>query len=275
MPIFIAGQEVQRVFVGTTEVTQMYQGTEELFSAGGGTFNRLTDSIVVYDFSDTANISGTTVTDLSANGYDGTIQGASTYNTGGYMQFAGNSTYISLPDAGPFTTTGSNVDDTVRSVAAWMRFDNQANSDRCRLYQVIQGTGSANRYFLIQNNPSSANSFYCGARRSSSSTQWGTTGEEVVTNNTWHHLVVQTTGADREIYFDGVRLATTNTNNGGSTDASWITYANFSGTVRHELGRFRDNDSNNDSEVSKVYMYNRHLTQAEITTLFNEGSGVA
>ena len=96
MPIYVGGQEVQKVFVGTTEVSQVYQGTNELFSGGGAPTGGL---IAKYDFAGNLNdTSGTgTVYNATADAGGATVNYRTSTTSGEpstYIEFTGTGNTI-------------------------------------------------------------------------------------------------------------------------------------------------------------------------------------
>lgn len=84
--------------------------------------------------------------------------------------------------------------------------------------------------------------------------------------NQWVHLVGTRSGNTTTIYVNGAYSAS---QNAAKVDVSTTTYLNF--------GRARSNyDDNNymNANIDETGLWNRALTQAEITTLYNSGNGI-
>ncbi len=92
------------------------------------------------------------------------------------------------------------------------------------------------------------------------STSWFGTGF-VIADNNWHHVAAETDGSSNtSVYVDGVRVANgTHTWNTGVSNA----YIGKSSAGEYFSGL-----------VDDVLIYNRALSQAEITQLYNESADV-
>jgi len=89
---------------------------------------------------------------------------------------------------------------------------------------------------------------------------------------TWYHIVVVYTGSDAVFYLNGTNIPYT-------PNTGWNTYKGASmdsgGTLQTTIG---GNRQNNVSQflgiIDQVYIYNRALTQSEVSQLYNGGAGV-
>lgn len=84
----LGSSDVSAVYLGSNEISQIYLGTNDVYSAGGAAY--VTDGLALYlDANDPASYpgSGTTISDLSGNGADATINGALPYVAGSPSYF--------------------------------------------------------------------------------------------------------------------------------------------------------------------------------------------
>ena len=79
-----------------------------------------------------------------------------------------------------------------------------------------------------------------------------------LTNNTWYHFILLRSSGTVKAYINGVQETTTysRSNNVGTTDIAYIGFDGGAGT-------------NISGSISDVRIYNRALTQVEITQLYN------
>lgn len=183
------------------------------------------------------------------NGYDGTISGA-TWNAGGYFDFDGSNDYIDLTALG----LGGNKS---RSVSVWVKADSLATNRPVFCYGN-ESTGQGFN-FEIKTNGAILVGYY--------SRDWTTTTAPITTN-TWHHIVITYNGgltqdaSNTGIYVNNVPLDKTST-------GSYTGVANTSNNS-YEIGK-RKSFRYFDGQIDSVKVYDKALTQAEITALYNEG----
>ena len=199
------------------------------------------------------------------NGFDGTISGA-TWNAGGYFNFDGSNDYIDLTASSPFGTS-TTQSDTLKSFTGWVKLDAGTSA----MIYTASSTASSNDYFTFQIRNTSPYIFI-QARDGSSTNQFLDTTSYIPDTN-WHHYVFQVTDTTREIYIDGVKKTLSKDNRGTATDTSWISYPTYASSVKHEIQRGRVvSPYYGSGKISKVKYYDKTLTQAEITALYNEGN---
>ena len=183
------------------------------------------------------------------NGYDGTISGA-TWNAGGYFDFDGINDYIDLTALG----LGGNKS---RSVSVWVKVDSLATNRPVFCYGN-ESTGQGFN-FEIKTDGAILVGYY--------SRDWTTTTAPITTN-TWHHIVITYKGglvqdaSNTGIYVNNVPLDKTST-------GSYSGVAN-TGNNSYEIGK-RKAFRYFDGQIDSVKVYDKALTQAEITALYNEG----
>jgi hypothetical protein len=205
--------------------------------------------------------------DLSGN-YDGTGT-AIQYAAGRYGQaadFNGSSSNVELPTGSPF-----NDSDTIKSISAWVKADTTSS----RVYPFsIGSTTTDDQFFNFGWIP--ANNYVLLFIRNGSNSNQAYHSASLTADTNWHHIVVQTTGSAVEIYLDGQSQSVSSTYAGSGSASSWISYPNYTGTVRANIGTnasFGPQYSN--GQIDQVRFFNKALSAAEVTTLYNENPLVA
>src|SRR5210317_280701 len=205
--------------------------------------------------------------DLSGN-YDGTGT-AIQYAAGRYGQaadFNGSSSNVELPTGSPF-----NDSDTIKSISAWVKADTTSS----RVYPFsIGSTTTDDQFFNFGWIP--ANNYVLLFIRNGSNSNQAYHSASLTADTNWHHIVVQTTGSAVEIFIDGESKSVSSTYAGSGSASSWISYPNYTGTVRANIGTnasFGPQYSN--GQIDQVRFFNKALSAAEVTTLYNENPLVA
>ncbi len=215
----------------------------------------VTDGLVLnLDAGDSASYpgSGTTWYDLSGNGNNGTINGA-TYssNESGYLDFDGVDDYVNCG-----TTNLSSG--TSLTVEVWVKPGTTQNAYSDILDYDHGGTG--NKGFVIQQNNTSTNQYYFAYWNG---TTYDTTSNVTIGTSSFNHLVFTKSGTSVVGY-----LNSQNTLN--YTGSSTI-YC--SGRTLH-IGRFVSGSGREfNGNISSVKIYNRELTPSEITQNYNALKG--
>ena len=202
--------------------------------------------------------SGTTWTDLSGNGNDGTLTNGPTFDSGngGCISFDGTNDHI---DCG-----SSAIFDSLPTFTAciWFKMNN-LSSDMALL---SKGTYSNAYSFFIQARPTqSGNNKSYHARLTtdgSSSTIINGAANNTWVANQWYHLILVADGTNAYYYENGVA-------NGSQTSfTGTIGPGATSGTFK--VGRTQGDESKTlDGQAAIAYFYNKALTVAEITQNFN------
>jgi hypothetical protein len=201
-------------------------------------------------------------TDESGN-YDGTATDV-TYGAGQFGQagvFNGSSSKIDLGNTAPFGES-----DIIKSISCWTKL--ATTSNRNFIYSV-SGTADPINWFII---------YYGGDtnditvyRRSGSTSNTAFTAATITPDTNWHHVVVQLTATEVEIYLDGNKLTTTNTNTGTGTNTSWITYPAYSGTIKSFVGISRQNTPEyTNGSNDQLRFFSRALRPYEVEALYTE-----
>jgi len=199
--------------------------------------------------------SGTTWTDLSGNGNNGTLVNGPTYNSAnsGSIVFAGDNDYViatrpsSLVAGGPISvslwakwiTTGTTIS-TIQVLV-----DNNHSSS------PVQG-------FVLQDRPDLSKSIQFGSNITSN----GATSTFQVGDGTWHHIVGTNDQTTTKLYIDGSLNAQISQGGLGTVQPNIsVGYWQFT------PGRYLNGN------VAQVSIYNRALSAAEISQNFNAFRG--
>lgn len=221
------------------------------------------DVIAWYDMSDG---SGSTLTDDSGNGNNGTLSGATWSGTTVSANFD-NSLEFNVGDftgddrvTGVGTVSGQTGGFTI---VVWYRM----NGERMMLWGDDDGTDRA--CFLWINQDEEIEGAVFNTSGSNNSIVGGTTGLSQ-NNTTWYMVALTYDGGTQS---DSLEVWL----NGGTSDGT----APFSGTLSSETADAqigaREADSSNSNTanglIQQVILFNRALTSAELDDLYNSGDG--
>ena len=244
--------------------TTVSGGTVKLTNNLAGIPN-VTDPVLYMSFDD---VVGATVFNqgIGGAGMNGTLFGGMAIVPGGRYGNAlsvpaGNSTVSYLLINNPVVPLNGAAGNTW-TVAMWVK---TTTAGGVYLYQGAGAWVNANTEFYLQNGTQGdgAGTHQGGVRNS----QAWVAGTAVVNDGNWHFLVMTCTNAVRTMYFDGALDATL------SGAGSW------GGNGTGNRARIGGSASTADSTIGlnglidEVYMYNRALSAAEVTTLMNASSG--
>ena len=193
--------------------------------------------------------------------YTGT---GATQRIGGYINrgavFNGSSSKIVLPSGEPFGDTN-----TIKSISTFVKA--RTTSSRMHFFSV-SGNDAFDWFSARYDGTANNISVY---RRKDSSSHVAFAEASVTTDTDWHHIVVQLGTSGVEIYLDGVSQTVTNSNSGDGSNTSWISFPNYAGTIVTQMGKSREVTPQwSDGVQDQTRLFNRALTQGEITTLSNE-----
>ena len=217
----------------------------------------VTDNLIThYDFGNGSySGSGTTLTDLSGNGNNGTLQAAPTYSAleGGTFLLNGTSQYIS--------TTTSFVNPLAQTQCIWFKTTSAAGRKLCGLENAQTGTGatSYDRMIYVGTDGKVYAGVYDGAVRTAIS-------NTTLNNNIWHHAVFTFTGTLCTLYIDGFPQTTTATSVAVGAFTGWYRIGSYATTswTNGASGYFS-------GTIGPFQLYNRVLTSDEVSMNFNEG----
>ncbi|MSR71452.1 MAG: LamG domain-containing protein [Candidatus Taylorbacteria bacterium] len=200
--------------------------------------------------------SGSLATDLSGNGYTGTLTG-STWTTGRRgkaISMNGSAEYISTS---AFSINGSNVDNV--SFSAWVKNEdpNFTQSARHTFFSTTNSNTGGN--WSIEINTNHGNGTICLI--TPGIFQFCTNGSAVPDNN-WHQItfVRRGAGATGEIYVDAVLQALVDSTAGSFVDSGQIKTigARASGSPTQLWN----------GKLDDIRLYNRSLSVAEVSALY-------
>jgi hypothetical protein len=194
--------------------------------------------------------SGTTWTDLSGNGNNGTLTNGPTYNSGngGSLVFDGTNDYVdSTSISSQFTT---NI-----TVEAWI-YLSAYPSDWVRI--VGTGGNSGNRTFGL---------WYYGPTRELLWQRYGAgdpfiqPASPLLSTGVWYYVAATTSGSSHVLYLNGSSIGTATASGPWSASNETITIG-FAGFHTYHNGR-----------MSNIKLYNKALTAAEIQQNYNALKG--
>jgi hypothetical protein len=195
--------------------------------------------------------SGTTWTDLSGNGNNGTLVNGVGYNSGnlGSLSFDGVNDYVTATRPSSIITGGS------ISVSVWAKWTTAGTT--IGTIQVLVDNNHSNspvRGFVIQDRPDLSKvltfSASPGTNTVSSTFQVG--------DGTWRHIVGTADTTTRSLYIDGVLNNTVSGSGGLATVQPNINIGRWNSGIRYLNGN-----------IAQVSIYNRALTPQEIQQNFN------
>ena len=211
------------------------------------------------DASDTAGDAG--------GPYDGTLQGDAAVSSG-VLTLDGTDDYVTIADNDIFSFTDGAGTDNPFSISLWVKSTVAASAQNLVTKGDFGGTREYQFQFLGGGN---AGKLAITLYTSSGSEYIYAIGTTAYTQNQWHHYVVTYDGSESEtgitLYFDDsddtATRGETGTYLGMSNSAVAVGLgARFSFTA---WGVFLTGDMDN------VRIYDRELSAAEVTQLFNEG----
>ena len=212
--------------------------------------------------------SGTTLTDVSSYGNDGTINGASwttgilstSYDNtpasyGNSLSFDGNNDLVSIQPSASILIDGA------ISLSAWVKIPVSHNSNWGTIF------GGYDEYHF---------NLYAGSNNSSSNgvvqleNRNGTvaTGSTDLRDNKWHHVMAVYDGSNKYIYVDGSLEATQSSSR--STPSTSTSKKLIIGHVNHSTG------SNEffPGKIDEAAIWSGALSQSEVTAIYNSGTAL-
>ncbi|MFN5442935.1 MAG: LamG-like jellyroll fold domain-containing protein, partial [Crocinitomicaceae bacterium] len=189
--------------------------------------------------------------DESGNGNHGTVNGANlTTDRNGKA----NGAYSFRNGKDLICTTNSFNSPSSLSYSIWINTKNEGIPLSFNNGQCVHG-GNWDRALFIMKNEIDFYTF--------SGNQVFTKSNSNILDSNWHHLVVTMNQNGTNIYLDGYKIITNPSQNSAQ---------NYSGFFR--IGGLSPNDLNNSliGQLDDIAIYNRALTQQEITALYNGGS---
>ena len=218
--------------------------------AGLAKSNRI---IVHYDPSDNTSYDGssTTLTDLTSNGYNGTIVGGPTFDTDHFSLSAND--YFVTPDI----SSDIPADDT-HTVELWF----YPTGDNGVLVQY-QGQATPNSFYHFSGIEMVSGQLEFGLwQEGSGLISSGPTGS--VTLNTWHQVVMSYDGSHIRGYLDGVRVCKTAATFDSPSDGSGASGTGFYLSVGENTATNQGDGSDFEGRVGIFRVYNTKLNRNAI-----------
>lgn len=193
--------------------------------------------------------SGSTVTDLSGNGLNGTIVGSTWTTQGKYsnaLSFNGTSSYVDLGNPSTLQLTGS------MTIEAWVKAAANPADDG----QIVAKSDSSSGW-QFKTTPDSGPEMFGVALLNSSGARAKIFSKTVRSLNTWYHVagVYDVSAKTLNIYVNGVLDS--------GTAQGTVFSANVNPSVNVNIGR-RTGGFYFNGVIDEVRIYNRALSQSEI-----------
>lgn len=273
MAIYRGNTEFSKIYRGNTEVNKIYRGQTEVYSSGP---NIVTSNLELNLQADNASSypgTGTTWTDLTGNGYNGTLTNGPTYNASpGYFTLDG------VNDTIRFVENSSMINTSNMSIEMWMSvgsigskfaqfITNRDGSD----YLVSIWIGIDNRQVVRTWNPSGTDTMVAiagigtggAAYYTWSNNKFGTTNGD----NNFHHVVATFTSGTLKMYYDG-SLVGTNSSVASSIYAG-SEYYRIGG--EYGAGNYTYNMAGN---IGQVRFYHKELSSTEVLQNYNNTKSI-
>lgn len=177
------------------------------------------------------------------------------------FEFA-NSEYLSIADA---SQSGLDITGDM-SISAWVKIESAPGN-----YKLVSKWGASNGSYMLAYYDNAGTKkirldlYDNGDGSNNVPVDWTYT----LTNGTWYHIVVVTdvgaTNSVSELFINGVSQGT-----GTHTGVNAI----FSGTGAFNIGAYGGIDGYADGMIDEVGIWNKLLTGAEVTELYNSGNGM-
>ena len=228
----------------------------------------VTDGLVFYVDAADANSypgSGTTWTDLSGNGNNGTLTNGPTFSSAnrGSIVFDGTNDYIDIPNTSTYQFTNTQP----FTLSAWVNSSNLTGYDNIVAFALNSGNNRGYYLVLISGVDSRTNSFLFDYYD-------GTLFRGIIGNNnsittgSWINLAATSSSNsvnDMKVYQNGVLTSWTNR---GSQTPSSINYT----SVPLRIGS-RETGATFSGNISSVQIYNRALSASEVLQNYNATKG--
>ena len=195
--------------------------------------------------------SGTTASDVTGNGSNGTLTGGPGWvagHSGNAVDLSGTSQYVALP-AGVVSSANT------ITITAWVNLD--TITKWARIFDF--GSGTSQYMFLTPKNDAATGVIRFGIKNGG--TEQSINGTAALATGGWHHVAVTLDGTTGTIYVDGQQAASGNIN---------IRPSQLGVTTQNWIGRSQFPDPYLDGRVDDFRIYNMALTAQEVTAVMNE-----
>jgi len=214
-------------------------GTFNVGSTSDFVIPKQSDLAILWRPDDFASRGSSTITDLSGNGRNGTVDGATLNNTP-YYTFDGSNDKIYHSLTRPSTK---------QTLIKWMRFDGNGTDG-----YSLSGWQESNSYNYVGRVNSNSNLYYYIGNN---------TGGEVsytLSDGTWY-MITQTldSSGNHTLYLDTTSRATNSSINMGGNGSLPFTVGGIGSTTRYF----------HNGLIGIVAFYNEHFTQADVTSFYN------
>ena len=229
-------------------------GIIQSIQRGGGI---VTDGLLLnLDAGDAASYpgTGTTWTDLSGNGYNGTLTNGPTYDSanGGSIVFDASNDYVVISNNSSFNTSNVTIEVVFKAT--------QLGQDGVLFGRWASGANANNSYLIYIGEDGTTSKYSFAVTQSNVTNKFVTSTNNLVVNN-WYHLVATADGSNLNIYLNNVKDNNITSYNGTiSTNTTPISlgYLGSSAPVYYYQGH-----------ISIARLYNRALSGSEIQQNFN------
>lgn len=199
--------------------------------------------------------SGSTVSDGSTNGNNGTLSGGTSWTTGkdgNALNF--NNGYVGVPGSASLNTISKCI-----TLSAWVKAG--ANTSKSTVIERwLYGTGVNQRSYCLYLSPNGTVSF--GLSSDGATSKWLTT-KETIPQNTWTYVTATFDGSTMKLYING-KLST-------SAASGFPTVFVPSGDLH--IGFWQTSSTTWDAPflgtIDEVKIFNEALSSSEINNLFN------
>jgi hypothetical protein len=190
--------------------------------------------------------SGTTWTDLSGNGNNGTLENGVGYS-GGSLSFDGVDDYVNATNSILNVETGT--------IDAWVKCNNPL--DGIGEVVVARTNVSTGTFNILKG--ATPNTWRSVIRLSGTNTQYTINSDSVATTD-WTHIVTTYDGTTQKIFINSVQQTTTNSISGT---------LNTAGTLEVRMGMNTNSSGMLNGNLAVCRIYNKALTASEIQQNFN------
>ncbi len=224
-----------------------------------------TSLLMDLDASDTNSYPGTGTIwyDLTLNGNNGAMTSTS-WNPSGYFTFNGSSSIVRSTALGA-AFSGQ----TTLSIAGWFRIS--ASTARMTIASFSNTSVGSTDLWIGFNGNGNTIALRNAVQGASPFLQIDNSGSSNLRDGNWHQVVFTADSGGNHFYIDGVELTGMNYAYGSSSTPIQMPSIN-----QFSIGANQDSSASGgqwflNGNISKVNVYDTVLTQAEITTLYDEG----